>query len=183
MSALLGLNMPQNSVGKLPLDYLKIHDEDKIEAKLANGLQVHEQYLAMKAKRTNTWLPAVISRADPFNLDLAKVLSTIENLKRRAKYNAALDLADQLHEQSLQALFHYQRYHRLPLYIASSFTYVGFIIYIILTLLKVSTSYSIMKGNFLKVIFCNLTSIYASVSYSNPGQSFLWLLSQSLELF
>ena len=134
--------MPQNSVGKLPLDYMKIHDEDKIEAKLANGLQVYEQYLAMKAKRTNTWLPGVFSRTDPFNLDLENVLNTIENLKRKAKYNAALELADHLHEQSLQALFHYQRYHRLPLYIASSFTYVGFIIYTILILLKVSTSYS-----------------------------------------
>ena len=142
MSALLGLNMPQNSVGKLPLDFLKIHDEDKIEAKLANGLQVYEQYLAMKAKRTNTWLPSILSRADPFSLDLANVLKSIETLKRRAKYNSALDLANQLYQQSLEALFHYQRYHRLPLYIASSFTYVGFIVYIITILLKVRIFYS-----------------------------------------
>ena len=144
MSALLGINIPQNSVGKVPLDYLRIHDEDKIEAKLANGLQIYEQYLAVKAKRTNTWFNA-FSRKDPFGLDLSDILSNITSFKKKAKYDSALKLADYLHQQSLKALFYYQRYHRLPLYIATSFTYVGFIAYIILLLLKVSTSYLNLK--------------------------------------
>ena len=142
MSALLGLNMPQNSVGKLPLDYMRIHDEDKIEAKLANALQIHEQYKSMKAKRTNTMLPLTsFSRPDPFTLDLEQVLDKIDAFKKKAKYAQALDLTENLHEESLQALFHYQRYHRSPLYLAISLTYVGFIFYIILILLKVSTLY------------------------------------------
>ena len=138
MSALLGLNIPQNSVGKLPLDYMKIHDEDKIEAKLANALQIYEQYKAIKDKRTNTWLQVGFSRPDPFTLELNQMISKIDSMKKKLRYGQALELVDHLHEESLHALFHYQRYHRSPLYLAISLTYVGFILYIILVLLKVS---------------------------------------------
>ena len=136
MTSLLGLNYPQHSLGKVPLDYLSLHDRDKIEAKIANALQIHEQYLSFKAKRTDSILPTIISRSDPFTLDLQQTLSKIAHLKSKTNYKSALLLAEELFQQSLKALFYYQRYHRLPLYIATSFTYIGFIIYVILVLLE-----------------------------------------------
>ena len=42
----------------------------KIEAVLANGLQIHEQYVAMKSKRVKSWLPHIFARPDPFDLDV-----------------------------------------------------------------------------------------------------------------
>lgn len=128
--------MPQHSVGKLPLDYLDLHLSDKIKAKKANALQIHEQYLAIKEKRAKTWLPRIFSRSDPFDLNIEKVLKQIENLSNRGKFESALKLADEIYEKGLLSLFYYQRFHRLPLYIATSFTYVGFMILILLRILQ-----------------------------------------------
>lgn len=141
MAALIGANMPQHSVGQLPVSYLSLHANDKIEAMLANSLQIHEQYLAMKSKRTKSWLPSFFSsRPDPFGLNVSQVVERIVRLQSKAKYDGAMDLSQDLLRQSLSALFHYQRYHRLPLYVATSFTYVGFIIYLILVVFREFTS-------------------------------------------
>jgi phosphatidylinositol glycan class N len=69
MSALIGTNIPQHSVGKLPLDYLALHDLYKLEAKIANGLQIHEQYLAFKERCTDSLMPRLFQRPDPYTID------------------------------------------------------------------------------------------------------------------
>ena len=141
MSALLGLNYPQHSLGKVPLDFLSLHPSDKVEAKVANALQIYEQYRSFKKKRTDTFLPSILSsrQADPFSEmdELATVLAQIQTLKSRAKFDSALKVANDLFSISYKALFHYQRYHRIPLYIAASFTYLGFIIYIVLQIVQI----------------------------------------------
>ena len=149
MSALLGLNYPQHSLGKVPLDFLSLHPSDKVEAKVANALQIYEQYRSFKKKRTDTFLPSILSsrQADPFSEmdELATVLAQIQTLKSRAKFDSALKVANDLFNISYKALFHYQRYHRIPLYIAASFTYLGFIIYIVLQIVQDYTSFVIKK--------------------------------------
>ena len=149
MSALLGLNYPQHSLGKVPLDFLSLHPSDKVEVKVANALQIYEQYLSFKKKRTDTFLSSPLSsrQADPFaEMDeLDTVLSQIQTLKSRAKFDSALKVANDLFDISYKALFHYQRYHRIPLYIAASFTYLGFIFYIVLQIVQDYTSLVIKK--------------------------------------
>ena len=139
MASLIGSNFPQHSVGKLPLDFLKIHDGDKVKAKVGNALQIHEQYKAFKEQRTKTLLPPILPRSDPFKLELESHLQNIDRLVAKNNYREALKLADELYDQSLRGLFHYQRYHRLPLYIATSLSYVGFIMY---TIIFVATEYT-----------------------------------------
>ena len=175
MSTLLGLNYPQHSLGKVPLDFLSIHDSDKIEAKIANAMQIHEQYLSFKAKRTDSILPTIISRPDPLTLDLKQTLSKIAHLKSKSNYRPALLLAEELFQQSLKALFHYQRYHRLPLYIATSFTYIGFIIYVILVLIE-EFSTLVLKKTETRVINFNLflTLGFCYSSLATFGQNVPW---------
>ena len=181
MASLLGTNLPQHSVGKLPLDYLDVHDSDKIEAKLANALQIHEQYLAMKVKRTKNWMPSLISRPDPFNLNIDQLLDQIESFKVKAKYGPALKLADEFHAQSLQALFHYQRYHRLPLYIVTSLSYIGFIIYVILSVLKEYTSLFLVQKSQLSpkllLVFGIIYSLASTIGQNVPLHFFCYYFS------
>ena len=154
MASLIGSNFPQHSVGKLPSDYLKIHDGDKVKAKIANALQIHEQYKAFKDQRTQTLLPSILPRPDPFELELESHLQSIDRYVARNDYVEALKLADELYDQSLRGLFHYQRYHRLPLYIATSLSYVGFITY---TIVFVATEYT--------AIFVKLETMSSQIAY------------------
>ena len=174
MASLLGINMPQHSLGKVPLDFLSIHDSDKVEAKLANALQIHQQYLAVKNKRTNAWFqsPSRLGLADPFDVDLEETVKKIRLLKSKAKYSSALLLSDELYEKGLQALFFYQRYHRLPLYLATSLTYVGFIIYILLNLLKDHSSILVFEATasnqallWIGVIYSTMATFGQNVPY------------------
>ena len=50
MSALIGVNMPQNNVGKLPRNYLRMHQSMTLKASTANMLQIWEQFLSYAKK-------------------------------------------------------------------------------------------------------------------------------------
>ena len=86
MASLIGANFPQHSVGKIPLDFLDIHDLYKVDAKVANALQIHEQYLSFKTQRTDALFPNILPRTDPFQLHLKEHLEKIELLKSKTNY-------------------------------------------------------------------------------------------------
>ena len=181
MSTLLGLNYPQHSLGKVPLDFLSVHPSDKVEVMVANALQIHEQYLSFKQKRTDTFVPSLLSRqADPFaGMDLATTLSHIQTLKSRSKFDSALRAANDLFDKSYAALFHYQRYHRIPLYIAVSFTYLGFILYIVLQIIQdytalVMKSTKESKSYYALATFGFCYSLVATLGQQVPWHYFLY---------
>ena len=93
-------------------------------------------------------------------------------------YNiGALLLAEELFEQSYQGLFHYQRYHRLPLYIATSFSYVGFIIYTILSITVDYTAIFLKKNNSnSEEVKSNMLSIFGFIfsTFATVGQNVPW---------
>jgi hypothetical protein len=77
--------------------------------------------------------------------DFEDILQHINRLKAKNRYTEGLSLAEDFFQQSLSGLFYYQRYHRLPLYVCMAFSYIGFIIYVALVLLRDFTSVFLKK--------------------------------------
>jgi phosphatidylinositol glycan class N len=50
MSHLIGIDLPVNSVGQLPLSYLKADEKAKAEAAFSNARQILEQYVVKHSK-------------------------------------------------------------------------------------------------------------------------------------
>lgn len=144
MAALLGTYMPQHSVGKLPMSYLDgWHDSHKVSAKLANALQIHEQFKSFQAGFQKSLLHTPFEGLDDTSFQLLH--DKIHRLTLKARYKEALLLADQLYDKSLTGLFYYQRYHRFSLYLTTSLSYVGFIIYLTLIIVKQFTVVTMPK--------------------------------------
>lgn len=138
MATLLGVNMPQNSMGKLPIDFLKMHESHLVQAKLANVMQSYEQFLAFQKQFSEAPGAAIFHR--PY-LSLSesvfvKLHSKILHHHKSGRYKDALDTLEVLHEKCLEGLTYYQRYHRWPLYLATTISYVGFVLYIVVVITK-----------------------------------------------
>ena len=139
MSALIGVHMPQNNVGKLPLNYLRMHASMKLKAAIANMLQVWEQFLS----HTQRFQDAVFFRQPFSELDIGKYKNMMDRIKKfenNANYDMALNEVDGLFGLSLKGIEYYQRYHRTKLYIITSISYIGFIFYLIARLMKTFTT-------------------------------------------
>merc|ERR1712223_1734623 len=78
MSALIGVNMPQNNVGKLPRNYLRMHQSMILKAATANMLQIWEQFLSHAKKFQDS---SLISQPFP-ELDQSKFNEKFEKIKR-----------------------------------------------------------------------------------------------------
>lgn len=55
MAHLVGINLPVNSVGELPLNYLKADEKSKAEAAFSNARQILEQYVVKHSKERNKY--------------------------------------------------------------------------------------------------------------------------------
>jgi phosphatidylinositol glycan class N len=57
MAHLVGIDLPVNSVGELPLSYLKADERNKAEAAFSNARQILEQY---EVKHSKEFILAII---------------------------------------------------------------------------------------------------------------------------
>ncbi len=57
-------------------------------------------------------------------------------LQSSNRYKEALQTLEVFHDISVDGLYYYQRYHRFSLYAATTFSYVGFVLYVAIILTK-----------------------------------------------
>lgn len=62
MSSLIGVNMPMNSVGRLPLDYLDMHPDHRAKAMLANALGIYEQFKINRKQHASVFMSWLFHR-------------------------------------------------------------------------------------------------------------------------
>ena len=60
----------------------------------------------------------------------------IVRLQSSNRYKEALQTLEVFHDKSVDGLYYYQRYHRFSLYAATTFSYVGFVLYVAIILTK-----------------------------------------------
>lgn len=135
---LLGLPCPLNSVGTLPIAYLDLNQADEAEAVFANAKQILNQFLQKSRLKQATSL-----NFKPFvplsGYDLK--LRNITKLINQHQYEAALQAAQDLISLSLAGLHYFQTYDWLFLMTTITMGYLGWMVYIVLYVVRNYTSF------------------------------------------
>lgn len=141
MSSLIGVPIPLNSVGVLPLLYLNNTDQFKAESMYTNAIQVLEQFKVKMAQKQRNTLSSLFtpyqllteSRQAEFN-QRARVLIQLE------KYEEAISLCKSLISSALDGLVYYHTYDRFFLGCSVVLGFVGWTSYVVLLILKTHAS-------------------------------------------
>lgn len=151
MAHLVGINLPVNSVGEIPLTYLKADERNKAEAAFTNARQILEQYEVKHSKTYQTqirktleliwiffWILDEKERDELFfrpfgglsganhpDIYTAEILALIEN----EQYTLAEEKSRQLMTLSLEGLRYFQTYDWLFLRGIVTLGYVGWCVF------------------------------------------------------
>jgi phosphatidylinositol glycan class N len=133
MATLIGANVPKNSVGSLPTDFLKLPPEQKVQAELAVARQAFEMFKSSE-KRFQHHLYTPLKELDEtiFEEKAAKIQKHVQV----GKISNAQNLAKELHKLSLEGVEYYRTYFRTHLFVAVSLSYVGFILLVSASIAK-----------------------------------------------
>lgn len=121
---LMGLRLPMNSVGKLPLDFMDADDEQKALAALANAKQLVEMHRVKEAKMKHErgW------RYQPYtHTPLSARFKGIEELIGRGEFIDSIRESEQVHKDALAALRYLQTYNWLLLRVLVTAGYLGWV--------------------------------------------------------
>ncbi|KAJ1886849.1 Glycosyl phosphatidyl inositol anchor synthesis [Kickxella alabastrina] len=137
MATLIGVPLPLNSVGTLPLSYLNATDEFRARAVLVNALQVLEQYRVKhdQKQKTEMFFQPYAPMHQPTNTPeviLARIRHSIDS----RRYAEAQKECSQLIALCLEGLRYFQRYDWLLLRSIVSMGYLGWIVYSLLFIFR-----------------------------------------------
>ncbi|XP_029385492.1 GPI ethanolamine phosphate transferase 1 [Echeneis naucrates] len=141
MASLIGVPIPVNSVGVLPLPYLNNSDLFKAESMYTNAIQVLEQFKMKMAQKKETTLSFLFT---PYQLltesKQAEFIHKARILIQLGKYEDAISLCQSLISHSLEGLVYYHTYDRFFLGCSVVLGFVGWTSYVALVILKTHAS-------------------------------------------
>ncbi|KAG5268150.1 hypothetical protein AALO_G00208790 [Alosa alosa] len=148
MSSLIGVPIPLNSVGVLPLDFLNNSQHFKAESMYANSIQILEQFKVKMTQKEETTLPFLFT---PFpHLTESKqqdFLRHAKSLIHRGLYDEAILVCMQMITQAMEGLSYYHTYDRFFLGCSVVLGFVGWTSYVVLVILKTHASLRKPPGN------------------------------------
>uniref|UniRef100_A0A672IJB5 GPI ethanolamine phosphate transferase 1 n=1 Tax=Salarias fasciatus TaxID=181472 RepID=A0A672IJB5_SALFA len=124
MASLIGVPIPVNSVGVLPLLYLNNSEQFKAESMYTNAIQILEQFKMKMSQRKETTLSFLFT--SPFDLP--------------SSFSRQVSLCQSLISRSLEGLVYYHTYDRFFLGCSVVLGFVGWTSYVILVILKTHAS-------------------------------------------
>ncbi len=139
IAALLDLNMPANSLGKLPTSIMRISNSGLIKAMIANVLQVHEQVLGYQRFYGDTILTSEAYGGG--GLDLPAIMSAVghvANLQKKFEHQEAKLIASDLFNICEDGLKFYRNYHQFPIFVSMVAGYLFYITFTVINLLRSS---------------------------------------------
>ncbi|XP_062377713.1 GPI ethanolamine phosphate transferase 1 [Sardina pilchardus] len=148
MSSLIGVPIPLNSVGVLPLNFLNNSQHFKAESMYANSIQILEQFKVKMAQKKETTLPFLFT---PFpHLTESKqqdFLRHAKSLIHRGLYDEAILVCVQMITQAMEGLSYYHTYDRFFLGCSVVLGFMGWTSYVVLIILKTHASLRKPPGN------------------------------------
>lgn len=139
MAATLGLHMPANSEGKLPLNYMQIPKEEAALASMANALEVLEMYTVKhdeRKKRMLRYAPFSKLRAKDHAAPGSDAVAEIKASIERKEYDLATEKCAQLIDTAVEGSRYLQTYDWLMLVSIVVVGYLGSMGYSAAFLLK-----------------------------------------------
>ncbi|CAN9506152.1 unnamed protein product [Ophioblennius macclurei] len=141
MASLIGVPIPVNSVGILPVLYLKNSEQFKAESMYTNAIQILEQFKMKMSQRKETTLSFLFTPYQPLTESKqAEFIHKARILIQLEKYEDAISLCQSLISRSLEGLVYYHTYDRFFLGCSVVLGFVGWTSYVILVILKTHAS-------------------------------------------
>uniref|UniRef100_A0AAY4ABA4 GPI ethanolamine phosphate transferase 1 n=1 Tax=Denticeps clupeoides TaxID=299321 RepID=A0AAY4ABA4_9TELE len=141
MSSLIGVPIPLNSVGVLPLNYLNNTQRFKAESMYANSIQILEQFKVKMSQKKETTLSFLFTPFPPLTE------SAQQNFVRNARvlidmgqFDKAIRLCEGTITQAMEGLTYYHTYDRYFLGASVVLGFVGWTSYVVLVILKTHIS-------------------------------------------
>ncbi len=137
MATLIGLGIPLNSEGVMPLGYIHYNRGFQAESVFANVRQLMEQ-VRVKAERIESNSLPFTFRPYP-SLTLPEMITRrheIHELLKKKSYERAIDLCKNLAVECKEAVHYYHKYHRLFLKGVMSAGFVGWMLCILIAILE-----------------------------------------------
>uniref|UniRef100_W5L2F9 GPI ethanolamine phosphate transferase 1 n=1 Tax=Astyanax mexicanus TaxID=7994 RepID=W5L2F9_ASTMX len=141
MSSLIGVPVPLNSVGVLPLQYLNNSQHFKAENMYANAIQILEQFKVKMEQKKETTLSFLFTPyqilTDSKQMDFMR---HARELIQKGQFKDAINLCDLLISQAMEGLSYYHTYDRFFLGSSVVLGFVGWTSYVVLVILKTHAS-------------------------------------------
>ncbi|CAH8484733.1 unnamed protein product [Schistosoma turkestanicum] len=158
MASLLGVPIPVNSIGQVPVEFLEVPEHDKVKLTRANWLQIYAQLKVKYVEKKKSHF-SILFREFPLikMSDIDNMENDCESLISAGKYYEAIQEYKHLASLALKGLNYYHKYDRL---------YLGFC---------VSSTFCLWS----LVILCRLFNRVDNVkykNYENHVDSFFWTL-------
>ncbi|XP_027031737.1 GPI ethanolamine phosphate transferase 1 [Tachysurus fulvidraco] len=137
MSSLIGVPIPLNSVGVLPLEYLNTSQHFRAESMYANAVQILEQFKVKMTQKKETTLSFLFTPYQPLtDSKMDQFVSHTRSLIRTGHFDEAIHQCDVLIDQAMEGLSYYHTYDRLFLGFSVVMGFTGWTSYVVLVILK-----------------------------------------------
>ncbi|KAH8020028.1 hypothetical protein HPB51_023903 [Rhipicephalus microplus] len=137
MAVLLGVPIPINSLGVLPVEYLNTDWHFRAVALLTNARQILAQFQQQKQIIEDTTFSLFFRQfRDMMPKRQHELIEMIETLLKQSRYKEAVQVIEKFIELSLKGLVYYQKYDRLTLSIAVALGFTGWMAFVILLILR-----------------------------------------------
>uniref|UniRef100_A0A3B4CUX7 GPI ethanolamine phosphate transferase 1 n=2 Tax=Pygocentrus nattereri TaxID=42514 RepID=A0A3B4CUX7_PYGNA len=141
MSSLIGVPIPLNSVGVLPLQYLNNSLHFKAESMYANAIQILEQFKVKVTQKKETTLSFLFT---PYQvLTDSKQMEFVRHTReliQKGQFQDAIRHCETLIAQALEGLSYYHTYDRFFLGSSVVLGFIGWTSYVVLVILKTHAS-------------------------------------------
>uniref|UniRef100_A0A8B9HZI0 GPI ethanolamine phosphate transferase 1 n=1 Tax=Astyanax mexicanus TaxID=7994 RepID=A0A8B9HZI0_ASTMX len=131
MSSLIGVPIPLNSVGVLPLQYLNNSQHFKAENMYANAIQILEQFKVGSTCFLGVEVWKILT--DSKQMDFMR---HAREMIQKGQFKDAINLCDLLISQAMEGLSYYHTYDRFFLGSSVVLGFVGWTSYVVLVILK-----------------------------------------------
>jgi len=137
MAVLVGVPIPLNSEGVVPIGYLHYNKAFSAESIFLNARQLLEQ-LRVKTERIQSSSLPLSFRPFPklVDVDLTAKRKHINELIGAKQYQQAIDLSSKLIALCKEGILYYHTYHRFSLKLVITLGFIGWITCILVTILK-----------------------------------------------
>uniref|UniRef100_A0A8B9HZ90 GPI ethanolamine phosphate transferase 1 n=1 Tax=Astyanax mexicanus TaxID=7994 RepID=A0A8B9HZ90_ASTMX len=135
MSSLIGVPIPLNSVGVLPLQYLNNSQHFKAENMYANAIQILEQFKVGSTCFLGVEVWKILT--DSKQMDFMR---HAREMIQKGQFKDAINLCDLLISQAMEGLSYYHTYDRFFLGSSVVLGFVGWTSYVVLVILKTHAS-------------------------------------------
>ncbi|KAJ8952590.1 hypothetical protein NQ318_004137 [Aromia moschata] len=127
LASLIGVNIPVNSLGILPVNYLNISKSDKAELMLSNVLQLLKIF-DVKRLRTETNALVFLPFRGITDDFIETKLNSLRKLKHKVKFEEFLTECTKFMRLLIEGVTYYHNYYQYPILISVSVGFLGWIL-------------------------------------------------------